>query len=446
MSTSKKTYKHIDSEKRAIIRDMLYAGHSANKIAEEIGTSHTTIIREVKRNRVVKIPNIRTANPSLYCKHYRKCNEKCSICISCKSPFTHCKECRFVKCYKQCNKFRNIECDKTSKWPYICPSSCPKRKSCRLPKYSYSPIKAEYTYKKRLKECRSGVNLTSQELLDISNSLKPLLKNGQSPYCAIKALENSVNITERTLYRYIDKGIVDIASIDLPRKVRYKKRKDSKPVFKDKINRNGHTYDDFLALSDYDRNRVCQIDSVEGFKWNKQRLLTMHIVMCEFQFINLVKDSSSGRVVQIFNYYEFLLGSRDLFEKIFGIILADRGREFNKFLELEWSVLEPGKKRCRVYFCDPQRSDQKGSCEKNHEHIRCILPKKYSNFDALTNYDVATINSHINSYARKSLDGNTPINLVKDIVPKSFLDALGIEAIHPKKIVLKPRLLKHTQC
>ena len=75
-----------------------------------------------------------------------------------------------------------------------------------------------------------------------------------------------MNIAERTLYRYVDKGIVDIASIDLPRKVRYKKRKDSKPVFKDKINRNGHTYDDFLELSDYDRNRVCQIDSVEGFK------------------------------------------------------------------------------------------------------------------------------------------------------------------------------------
>ena len=61
----------------------------------------------------------------------------------------------------------------------------------------------------------------------------------------------------------------------------------------------------------------------------------MHIVKREFQVINLVKDSSSDRVVQIFNYYEFLLGSRELFEKIFGIILADRGKEFNKFLELE---------------------------------------------------------------------------------------------------------------
>ena len=31
--------------------------------------------------------------------------------------------------------------------------------------------------------------------------------------------------------------------------------------------------------------------------------------------------------------------------------------------------------RTRIYYCDPNRSDQKGALEKNHEYIRYVLPK-----------------------------------------------------------------------
>ena len=172
----------------------------------------------------------------------------------------------------------------------------------------------------------------------------------------------------------------------------------------------------------------------------------MHRVQFQFQLFCLVKDGTAEFVVEIFDYFEVLLGSREAFEKIFGIILTDRGDEFNFFERLENSVLEPGKKRCRVFFCDPQRSDQKGSCEKNHEFIRYILPKKHSNFDALTNYDIATLNSHINSYPRKSIEGDTPLNKIRDIIPSKFLKELGIELIPKKDVILNPRLLKHTQC
>ena len=33
------------------------------------------------------------------------------------------------------------------------------------------------------------------------------------------------------------------------------------------------------------------------------------------------------------------------------------------------------KKRARIYYCDLNRSDQKGALEKNHEYIRYVLPK-----------------------------------------------------------------------
>ena len=32
--------------------------------------------------------------------------------------------------------------------------------------------------------------------------------------------------------------------------------------------------------------------------------------------------------------------------------------------------------RTRIYYCDPNRSDQKGALEKNHEYIRYVLQKE----------------------------------------------------------------------
>lgn len=60
------------------------------------------------------------------------------------------------------------------------------------------------------------------------------------------------NITERTLYYYQEKGYLSCKNIDLPRKVRYRKRKrnvsKNKSERKEKECRINHTYQDFLNL------------------------------------------------------------------------------------------------------------------------------------------------------------------------------------------------------
>lgn len=59
-----------------------------------------------------------------------------------------------------------------------------------------------------------------------------------------------------------------------------------------------------------------------------------------------------------------------------------------------WAVIKrvciSNTRRCRVYYCDPQRSGQKGRCEKNRAEPGRILPKG-SSFEALTAFDVATV-------------------------------------------------------
>ena len=87
----------------------------------------------------------------------------------------------------------------------------------------------------------------------------------------------------------------------------------------------------------------------------------------------------------------------------------------------------PTPSRCRVYYCDPQRSGQKGSCEKNHVEPGRILPKG-SSFEALTAFGVATVCTHADNYPRKSLDGKTPYALAAKLIPRRLLDELGISS------------------
>lgn len=54
------------------------------------------------------------------------------------------------------------------------------------------------------------------------------------------------------------------------------------------------------------------------------------------------------------------------------------------------------------------RSDEKGSCERNHQLLRYIFPKG-TPFDDLTQENLDLIASHINSLKRKSTDFSTPI-------------------------------------
>ena len=227
-------------------------------------------------------------------------------------------------------------------------------------------------------------------------------------------------------------------------KIHYNKKKNS--YRKDKIDRSEREYKDFLALSVFDQNRAFQLDSVIGFKRNKKSIISIHSVAHKFQFYNLVPDKKPANIVKILDMFEIYLGSAEVFEKIFGILLADRGSEFDYIEEIEKSVFDHTKKRCKIFFCDPNRPDQKGSCENNHEHLRRILEKKHSDFDKLTNTDLAVINSHINSYKRKSLGGISPYESIVKVIPKDFLDALGIEFIEPDNVVLKPYLTRHVIC
>ena len=76
-------------------------------------------------------------------------------------------------------------------------------------------------------------------------------------------------LDEKTIYNYIDAGLLTVGNIDLPRKVRYRVRK-KKTVRVDKHCHLGRTYEDYLEyMAANPDTAVVQMDSVEGRKGGK---------------------------------------------------------------------------------------------------------------------------------------------------------------------------------
>ena len=176
-----------------------------------------------------------------------------------------------------------------------------------------------------------------------------------------------------------------------------------------------------------------QYDSVIGKKTDKKAILTITFPKERFQFgLRILKsdpDCVYGKLHEFFN----MLGHKKT-KIIFPILLADNGIEFSSFHNLE-------KFDIKVYFTNPYRSTDKAQCERNHEFIRYIIPKKRT-MDNLTQDKLNLMFSHINSYVRKSNQNKTPFDLIKERFGSEFLSLIGINKIAPQDVLLKPDLLK----
>ena len=106
------------------------------------------------------------------------------------------------------------------------------------------------------------------------------------------------------------------------------------------------------------------------------------------------------------------------FRRLLGLVLTDNGSEFEDAAGIERSCTREGERRCRVYYCDPMQSQQKGACERNHVEIRKMLPKgRGISFDDLDEADARFVGSMVNSEPRPSLMGLSPLALLRAAEP-----------------------------
>ena len=87
--------------------------------------------------------------------------------------------------------------------------------------------------------------------------------------------------------------------------------------------------------------------------------------------IGLLKQhKTSEDMSNSLNYFQDIL-SDDMYHKLFGLILTDRGTEFARPQLFEINN-ETGEIRTNIFYCDAQTPSQKPHVENNHEFIRNI--------------------------------------------------------------------------
>lgn len=423
-----KHYSHITYEMRVEIETCLIEGRTLAYIAQKLEVDPTSISRELKRNRRCdgSNPSMMTKNRCAHrvsCKYRRLCDPTCrKSCSSCGAL-----------CHKGgCDNFAEQWCPRTHRAPFVC-NGCPKRSTCPLERWTYQAKVAQLKADSRLIDSRAGLDMTGHEMLYLASEVRAGLKKGQSVH-HIFASRDDLPCSERSFYRHVEAEAIDIHKMELRKKVSYKRRhrraaRRAAGIFANR------EYSDYMELSEEMRANTVQMDCVEGAEGDSQALLTLHFVRLRFQIYILLAKKDSAHVVAALDWIEELCGKQN-FKKLFGLILADRGWEFEDIGGIE----KEG--RCSIYYTDPQRPDQKGGCEKNHVELRKIIPKGTS-LDSLglDSWLVAGICSHANSSLRLALGNASPMLLAQAALPPSLLQGLGLELIQPSDVETRPELI-----
>ena len=413
---------HLTKDDRYTIETNLNNNISLKQIGIKINKHCSSISREIKNHYITKNTGSigRSFNNCLYRKTCPNRGKNCNL--------------------KNCVEFVEEKCTLINKPPYVC-NGCKKRCQCTLTKRFYDSSYAQDEYEETLKESRSGVVISNDEINYLNNILTPLIKNqGQSIHHAIINNKNKIMHSESKIYKLIDLGLLEVRNIDLPRKVRFRKRTKQITIYKvDKHCLENRTYEEFEKyMKENPDTPVVEIDTVEGRKGGKV-LLTIHFVNCSFMIAFIRNHNNAQSVIDTFNHIQEILGI-DKFKELFVLILTDNGSEFSNPTEIEFDSIT-GEKRTQIFYCHPSSPYEKGSCEVNHELLRRILPKGTS-FDELNQDDINLIMSHINSYKRKKLNNISPYEMFSTIYGKDTIDKFNIRKIEPNDINLTSDILK----
>lgn len=424
MSSNNKNL-HLTVQERIIIEKGIENGFTkAAAIALTIGKDKSTFGKEIKKHREL----VHKSSYKINCANMKNCshNHVCDNCADFK-PFT---------------------CNRRDRSPGAC-SGCSKYTHCRYDKYRYKADFSHKKYREDLVDSRTGINMSYEEYKAMADIIVPLIKAGHSPY-HIVTNHPELNISEKTLYNYIENGIfrefglLDInLRIKTKRKItkkasnKYKKREDKKYL-------NGRTYDDFINYTAENKNlSVVEMDTVYNNGSTCPFMQTFKFLDYSFMFIVYQEEKTAKSMVEGVDLLEKILGE-DLFSEEVAIIKTDRGSEFCDAEGFEKEENES--RRTRIFYCDPMASGQKGSLENNHKEIRYICPKENDLKDlGLNSQEKANlIVSHINSQSKEHLKGKSSLEVMEFMNPalyQKFKD-FGIERINKDNIVLKPYLLK----
>lgn len=410
--------KQLTLSQRIRIEEMLNQRYRKFEIANALDKSQSTIAREINKHKKIK-PSDPLRNDNLYnCKYF----------INCK------------KCTGKCRIFQPIPCNDRDRNIGVC-NNCDKLKSCKLDKYFYIAKEAQKQYEYTLKDSRLGVNLNTSELIELAHIICPLIKKGQSIYTILNN-HPEITLCEKTIYNYIEMGLFkdwNVTNLTLKRQIKRKVSKKKLKKRKQPENYEGRTYTDYLEYKVLNPNvPTTEMDTVYNHQ-SGPYIQTFIFENTSFMIGILHENKTADSMSNTLNRFQDKLSDEE-YQKLFTLLLTDRGTEFGKPQQFEINM-DTGEIRSKIFYCDPQQSSQKPHVENNHNFIREILPNGQS-WNGLTQDKVNLMFSHINSTPRESLGGKTPYEIFTFIYGKQLVNKLNIQEIAKDEVTTTPRLFK----
>ena len=222
-------------------------------------------------------------------------------------------------------------------------------------------------------------------------------KMAPDPLCGRARLEGNFDeiVSAKTLYNYIDQGLLRVKNIDLPLRVRrkrktYRLRKhrrcygesiDERPVDVENRERFGHW----------------EIDTVIGSADSSEVLLTLDERMTRKRHIVKLPAKTAKAVEEGLKQLRKEYGKT--WPKVFHTITCDNGSEFASLSKLFTDT--------KIYYAHPYSAWERGTNEKQNSLIRRFFPKGKS-FTSVSEETISLVEGWINNLPRKFLHYLSP--------------------------------------
>ena len=328
---------------------------------------------------------------------------------------------------------------------YVC-NRCGKRAHCHRLKAFYDYASADLDAEAKRRDPRSGRRLGADELSRLDGLVSPRIRLGQSVH-HIHATDQEVAAicSERTLRRILCDGLLSAKAHELRRYVRFKRRlpggKEARRLVVSDVRKLlGRMHQDYLDyVASNPEAPTCQLDSVIGKAEDAKAILTITWPESNFQ-VGLLIDKGRPESARKAILKAMRAVAKACPGKPFPMeaCLSDNGTEFYDYWKVE-EAMAGGGISVKTFYARPMRSDDKAEAERNHELVRYVFPKGKS-LDGLTQADLDSAFSNINSYVRRSKGDKTPFELAEAKFGRGFCEALRIRKVDKKKVRLLPAI------
>ncbi|MFD1032875.1 IS30 family transposase [Metaplanococcus flavidus] len=265
----------------------------------------------------------------------------------------------------------------------------------------YNALLAQADYEAKRENCGSRRSVNQEDVDYILSKLKM----GWSPESIVgrywKTHKKPFPISVSSIYRYAALGLFKLSQKLLIRKGR--KLKNNEVETRGKMPRLKKIH---ARLAPRSQVGHWEVDTVIG-KSHKSQILTLTERTTRFEIIYKLAAKTASETAQAIIHV-----LKNLPKKVVKSIIADRGKEFHGWVEVEKALEIP------VYFSDPGVPGQRGTNENSNGRVRRTYPKG-TDFSRMTQKEIMDFLLVFNQVPRKVLNYNTPFEVFMNFLPRS---------------------------